>query len=145
MEVQKSDRAHEIWAMQFVTMYMYSCSSLVVCGEEEEKYISAIAEENPFKLYEQKLLLLALTYRICSMYNRKLVNDGEEAGGRKNEVFIRLIQLIEKYYMQEREWNFMRINSVCLLNIFLRFQKVYAGIQYRNLYSRRLSVKVSRC
>ena len=70
-------------------------------------------EENPFKLYEQKLLLLALTYRICSMYNRKLVNDGEEAGGRKNEIFIRLIQLIEKYYMQERGVEFYA-DKLCL-------------------------------
>ena len=50
-------------------------------GEEEEivKYMSLLdnvlqSEENSFKLYEQKLLLLALTYRICSIYNRKLVN-----------------------------------------------------------------------
>ena len=78
-------------------------------GEEEEivKYMSLLdnvlqSEENSFKLYEQKLLLLALTYRICSIYNRKLVNDGREVGGRKNEVFIHLIQLIEKYYMQEQ-------------------------------------------
>ena len=92
-----------------VSMYMYSRltpeepSCVWSTGEEEEivKYMSLLdnvlqSEENSFKLYEQKLLLLALTYRICSIYNRKLVNDGREVGGRKNEVFIHLIQLIEK-------------------------------------------------
>ena len=112
--------------VQILTMYMYSRitpdepSCVWTTGEEEEitKYMSLLdsaveVEENPFKLYEQKLLLLALTYRICSMYNRELVNDGEEAGGRKNEVFIRLIQLIEKYYMQERGVEFYA-DKLCL-------------------------------
>lgn len=44
----------------------------------------------------KKLLLLALTYHICSLYNRKFITAGQEAGGRKNEIFIRLIELIEK-------------------------------------------------
>ena len=114
MEVQiliyQIEPIRDIMGNAVVTMYMYSRitpdepSCVWTTGEEEEitKYMSLLdsaveVEENPFKLYEQKLLLLALTYRICSMYNRKLVNDGEEAGGRKNEVFIRLIKLLEKY------------------------------------------------
>ena len=109
-----------------VSMYMYSRltpeepSCVWSTGEEEEivKYMSLLdnvlqSEENSFKLYEQKLLLLALTYRICSIYNRKLVNDGREVGGRKNEVFIHLIQLIEKYYMQERGVEFYA-DKLCL-------------------------------
>ena len=109
-----------------VSMYMYSRltpeepSCVWSTGEEEVivKYMSLLdnvlqSEENSFKLYEQKLLLLALTYRICSIYNRKLVNDGREVGGRKNEVFIHLIQLIEKYYMQERGVEFYA-DKLCL-------------------------------
>ena len=109
-----------------VSMYMYSRltpeepSCVWSTGEKEEivKYMSLLdnvlqSEENSFKLYEQKLLLLALTYRICSIYNRKLVNDGREVGGRKNEVFIHLIQLIEKYYMQERGVEFYA-DKLCL-------------------------------
>ena len=47
------------------------------------KYMSLIdsvleMEESVFSLYEQKLLLLALTYRICSVYNRKLISAGQE-------------------------------------------------------------------
>ena len=158
MEVQiliyQIEPIRDIMGNAVVTMYMYSRitpdepSCVWTTGEEEEitKYMSLLdsaveVEENPFKLYEQKLLLLALTYRICSMYNRKLVNDGEEAGGRKNEVFIRLIQLIEKYYMQERGVEFYA-DKLCLSPKYLSaVSKVYAGIQYRNLYSRRLSVK----
>ena len=130
MEVQiliyQIEPIRDIMGNAVVTMYMYSRitpdepSCVWTTGEEEEitKYMSLLdsaveVEENPFKLYEQKLLLLALTYRICSMYNRKLVNDGEEAGGRKNEVFIRLIQLIEKYYMQERGVEFYA-GKLCL-------------------------------
>ena len=102
-----------------VSMYMYSRltpeepSCVWSTGEEEEivKYMSLLdnvlqSEENSFKL-------LALTYRICSIYNRKLVNDGREVGGRKNEVFIHLIQLIEKYYMQERGVEFYA-DKLCL-------------------------------
>lgn len=130
MEVQiliyQIEPIRDIMGNAVVTMYMYSRitpdepSCVWTTGEEEEitKYMSLLdsaveVEENPSKLYEQKLLLLALTYRICSMYNRKLVNDGEEAGGRKNEVFIRLIQLIEKYYMQERGVEFYA-DKLCL-------------------------------
>lgn len=129
MEVQiliyQIEPIRDIMGNAVVTMYMYSRitpdepSCVWTTGEEEiTKYMSLLdsaveVEENPFKLYEQKLLLLALTYRICSMYNRKLVNDGEEAGGRKNEVFIRLIQLIEKYYMQERGVEFYA-DKLCL-------------------------------
>ena len=125
MEVQiliyQIEPIRDIMGNAVVTMYMYSRitpdepSCVWTTGEEEEitKYMSLLdsaveVEENPFKLYEQKLLLLALTYRICSMYNRKLVNDGEEAG-----VFIRLIQLIEKYYMQERGVEFYA-DKLCL-------------------------------
>ena len=130
MEVQiliyQIEPIRDIMGNAVVTMYMYSRitpdepSCVWTTGEEEEitKYMSLLdsaveVEENPFKLYEQKLLLLALTNRNCSMYNRKIVNHGEEAGGRKNEVFIRLIQLIEKYYMQERGVEFYA-DKLCL-------------------------------
>ena len=108
-----------------VSMYMYSkltpeLSCVWNTGEEDEimKYMSLIdsvleMEESAFSLYEQKLLLLALTYRICSVYNRKLISAGQETGGRKNEIFVRLIQLIEQYYMQERSVEFYA-DKLCL-------------------------------
>ena len=98
-----------------VSMYMYSkltpeLSCVWNTGEEDEimKYMSFDRQcagngGECVSLYEQKLLLLALTYRICSVYNRKLISAGQETGGRKNEIFVRLIQLIEQYYMQGKE------------------------------------------
>lgn len=114
------------------SMYLYSqLTPELRCvwstGEENDfiRYMSLLdhvmqMEENTFSLYEKKLLLLALTYRICSIYNRKFITAGEEStdkeseagirknetGGRKNEIFIRLIQLIEKHYMKERSVEF---------------------------------------
>ena len=116
----------DIMGNAVVTMYMYSriTSEEPCCvwttGEENEimKYMSLLdsalrAEDNSFNLYEQKLLLLALTYRICSIYNRKLVSERRDAGGRKRETFIRLIQLIEQHYMQERGVEFYA-DKLCL-------------------------------
>ena len=75
-----------------VSMYMYSRLT-----PEEPSCVWSTGEEE----------------EICSIYNRKLVNDGREVGGRKNEVFIHLIQLIEKYYMQERGVEFYA-DKLCL-------------------------------
>jgi len=106
-------------------MYMYSQLIPEPCyvwttGEENEivKYMSLLdsaleMEESVFNLYERKLLLLALTYRICSIHNRKLISVGQETGGRKNEIFVRLIQLIEQYYMKERGVGFYA-DKLCL-------------------------------
>jgi len=130
MEVQiliyQIEPIRDIMGNLVVSMYMYSRltpeepSCVWSTGEEEEivKYMSLLdnvlqSEENSFKLYEQKLLLLALTYRICSIYNRKLVGERRDAGGRKRETFIRLIQLIEQHYMQERGVEFYA-DKLCL-------------------------------
>ena len=48
-----------------------------------------------------EMLLLGLTYRICSIYNRKLMNL-KTTVGHKHEFFIRLIQLIDAHYTEER-------------------------------------------
>ena len=58
-------------------------------------------EENTFNHYEQKLLLLGLTYRLCSIYNRKLITQRASVG-HKHDIFIRLIQLIEMHYMEQQ-------------------------------------------
>lgn len=87
-------------------------------GEEKEviRYMSllntTLSTEDSFKQYEQKLLLLALIHRLCSIYTRKLTTS-HDAMGRKNEVFIRLIQLIEQYYTQERGVEFYA-DKLCL-------------------------------
>ena len=88
-------------------------------GEEEEvlKYLSLLdntlkIEENTFNRYEQKLLLLALTYRLCSVYTRKLIAE-KASVSHKHDIFIRLVQLIEQYYTKERGVDFYA-DKLCL-------------------------------
>lgn len=107
-----------------VSMNLYSHLATEPChvwktGEEEEvlKYMSLLdstlqMEENTFNYYEQKLLLLALTYRLCSIYNRKLIANAASLGY-KHDSFIRLIQLIEQYYTQQRGVEFYA-DKLCL-------------------------------
>lgn len=123
--VYQIEPIRDIIGNSVASMYMYSQLIPEPCyvwttGEENEmvKYMSLLdsalqMEESAFNLYEKKLLLLALTYRICSIHNRKLISAGKETIGRKNEIFIRLIQLIEKHYMQERGVEFYA-DKLCL-------------------------------
>ncbi len=83
------------------TMYLYMQLRTEPCyvwntGDEEEvlKYMSLLdntlhLDNNTFNDNEQRLLLLGLTYRICSIYNRKLMNL-KTTVGHKHEFFIRL-------------------------------------------------------
>lgn len=113
----------DILGNQVVAMYLYSQLVPEPCyvwqtGEEEEvlRYMTqldaTLHQEDPFRLYEQKLLLLALTHRLCSLYNRKLVTN-QDAVGHRNEVFLRLIQLIEQYFVHERGVEFYA-DKLCL-------------------------------
>lgn len=88
-------------------------------GDEEEvlKYMSLLdstlqMEDNIFNHEEQKLLLLGLTHRLCSVYNRKLVNSKAAVGHRHN-LFIHLIELIETHYTEQRGVEFYA-DKLCL-------------------------------
>lgn len=77
-------------------------------GDEDDVagYISLIGTDPPqqddfFSVYEKRLLLLALTYRLCSEFLKKFLS-GSSVGARRTEIFLRLIQLIDRYYMSER-------------------------------------------
>lgn len=118
----------DILGNQVVAMYLYSQLVPEPCyvwqtGEEEEvlRYMTqldaTLHQDDPFRLYEQKLLLLALTHRLCSLYNRKLVTN-QEAVGHRNEVFLRLIQLIEQHYVHERGVEFYA-DKLCLSSKYL--------------------------
>lgn len=114
----------DIMGNSVVSMHLYSLLATEPCyvwntGEEEEvlKYMSLLdstlrMEENTFNRYEQKLLLLGLTYRLCSVYNRKLVTE-KTSVGHKHDIFIRLIQLIEQHYMEQRGVEFYA-DKLCL-------------------------------
>lgn len=60
-----------------------------------------VEEGNYFLLYEQRLLLLSLTYRLCSIFQRKFLLQ-EAVSQRRTDVFLQLIELIDRYYMKER-------------------------------------------
>lgn len=106
------------------SMYLYSQLATEPCyvwktGEEEDvvKYMHLIdstlrLEKNTFNLSEQKLLLLAVTYRLCSVYNRKIIT-GSDSVGYKHDIFLRLVQLIDEHYTQQRGVEFYA-DKLCL-------------------------------
>lgn len=107
------DPIREILGSSIVAMYLYTTLTPEPCyvwtsGEESDlaRYIALLgrhrkSEQNPFDNHECKLLLLALTYRLCSIYSRRIIEE-KNVAGHKIDTFIKLIRLIEKYYMQER-------------------------------------------
>lgn len=122
--IYQTEPIRDIMGNSVVSMQLYSHLTADPChvwntGEEEEvlKYLSLLdntlqIEENFFNQSEQKLLLLALTYRLCSIYTRKLI-AGKAAVGHKHDIFIRLIQLIERYYTEQRGVEFYA-DKLCL-------------------------------
>lgn len=107
-----------------LSMYPYSLLSTEPChvwntGEEEEvtRYMRLLDStltrgEDLFAQNERKLLLIALTYRLCSIYSRKMMMQ-KGAIGRKHELFMKLVHLIEKHYMEERGVEFYA-DKLCL-------------------------------
>ena len=107
------DPIREILGSSIVAMYLYTTLTPEPCyvwtsGEESDlaRYIALLGRhrksaQNPFDNHECKLLLLALTYRMCSIYSRRIIEE-KNVAGHKIDTFIKLIRLIEKYYMQER-------------------------------------------
>lgn len=107
-----------------LSMYPYSQLSAEPCyvwktGEEQEvsHYMRLLESTLPledclFNLHERKLLLLALTHRLCSIYSRKVAAQ-QNSVGHKHEVFMKLIELIDRHYMQERGVEFYA-DKLCL-------------------------------
>lgn len=107
------DPIREILGSSIVAMYLYTTLTPEPCyvwtsGEESDlaRYIALLGRhrksaQNPFDNHECKLLLLVLTYRLCSIYSRRIIEE-KNVAGHKIDTFIKLIRLIEKYYMQER-------------------------------------------
>lgn len=107
-----------------LSMYPYSQLSAEPCyvwktGEEQEvvHYMRLLEstlplEDSLFNQHERKLLLLALTHRLCSIYSRKVAAQ-QNGVGHKHEVFMKLIELIDRYFMQERGVEFYA-DKLCL-------------------------------
>lgn len=145
--IYQTDPIRDFMGNSVVSMHLYSHLATEPCyvwntGEEEEvlKYLSLLdstlkIEENPFNRYEQKLLLLALTHRLCSVYTRKLIAE-KTSVSHKHDIFIRLVQLIEQYYTKERGGGLLRGQAMPVaqiplrpLQIHLRIYGTGAGIQ----------------
>lgn len=107
-----------------LSMYPYSQLSAEPCyvwktGEEQDvsHYMRLLEstlplEDSLFNLHERKLLLLALTHRLCSIYSRKVAAQ-QNSVGHKHEVFMKLIELIDRHFMQERGVEFYA-DKLCL-------------------------------
>lgn len=77
-------------------------------GDEDglARYVALIGVGQPrpddyFAVNERKLLLLSLTYRLCTLFKRKFVGGGSP-DARRTETFLKLIRLIDRHYMAER-------------------------------------------
>ena len=73
---------------------------------------ASYTESTMFDGHERKLLMLSLTYRLCSIFNRKGVQGGE-ASGHKIDIFVKLITLISDHYPKERSVSFYA-DRLCL-------------------------------
>ena len=73
---------------------------------------ASYTESTMFDGHERKLLMLSLTYRLCSIFNRKVVQGGE-ASGHRIDIFVKLITLISDHYPKERSVSFYA-DRLCL-------------------------------
>lgn len=141
------DPIREILGSSIVAMYLYTTLTPEPCyvwtsGEESDlaRYIALLGRhrksaQNPFDNHECKLLLLALTYRLCSIYSRRIIEE-KNVAGHKIDTFIKLIRLIEKYYMQERGVAFYA-DKLCLSPKYLSaLSKSVCGYTVRELVFR---------
>ena len=107
-----------IVGMKFVEMLNPRDCWVMHTGHESEltKYSELLAVEkngsNVFDVNERKLLLLSLTYRICSIFS-ELAKDGDQAPNRKLETYMQLMQLIDTHYTHERGVRFYA-DKLCL-------------------------------
>ncbi len=107
-----------IVGMKFVEMLNPHDCWVMHTGHESEfaKYSELLAvgksDGNVFAANERKLLLLALTYRMCSIFS-ELAKDSDHASNRKLETYMQLMQLIDQHYTHERGVRFYA-DKLCL-------------------------------
>ncbi len=70
------------------------------------------AEGNRLLSNEKRLLLISLTYRLCSIFQQKFFSQ-KAVSQRSTEIFLQLISLIDRYYMTERQVSFYA-DKLCL-------------------------------
>lgn len=113
-----------------VSMRLYSTlypSACTVAHTGYEEMLSSYArmllkleqKEEPdiYSQHEQKLLLMAVTYRLCSIFSSTFKTAGKEME-RKVEVFESLVKLIEEHFMRERSVAFYA-DQLCITPKYL--------------------------
>ena len=113
-----------------VSMRLYSTlypSACTVAHTGYEEMLSSYAqmllrleqkeEQDTYSLHEQKLLLMAVTYRLCSIFSSTFKTAGKEME-RKVEVFESLVKLIEDNFMRERSVAFYA-DQLCITPKYL--------------------------
>ncbi|CDD32441.1 transcriptional regulator AraC family [Bacteroides sp. CAG:714] len=122
--IYKVQPIKDILGNQVYSVHLYSrMSPDLPCvwktGDEEDMitYMALISSDTPsdndlFAISERKLLLLSLTYRLCAIFQRKYLS-GQTANIRQTEIFLRLIQFIDRYYTSQRGVEFYA-DKLCL-------------------------------
>ena len=112
-----------------VSMRLYSTlypSACTVAHTGYEEMLSSYArmllkleqkEPDTYSQHEQKLLLMAVTYRLCSIFSSTFKTAGKEME-RKVEVFESLVKLIEDNFMRERSVAFYA-DQLCITPKYL--------------------------
>lgn len=108
----------------YSTLYPQSCT---VAHTEYEEMLTSYArmlldleqkeKHDTYSLHEQKLLLMAVTYRLCSIFSASFQKEGKEMR-RKIETFEMLVKLIEENFMRERTVAFYA-DQLCLTPKYL--------------------------
>ena len=108
----------------YSTLYPQSCT---VAHTEYEEMLPSYArmlldleqkeKHDTYSLHEQKLLLMAVTYRLCSIFSASFQKEGKEMR-RKIETFEMLVKLIEENFMRERTVAFYA-DQLCLTPKYL--------------------------
>ena len=120
----KIDPLRDILGTTVTSMHIYykiypQSHEVFHTGKEADlkRYIQLIhstlhTPSSSFNTYEQKLLLLSLTYQLCAIFQHKMELT-RPANARRTEVFLQVIESINAHYKRERGVEFYA-NQLCL-------------------------------
>lgn len=115
------------------------------CENDIARYISLIkakdiSSEDFFSINEHKLLLLSLTYRLCSVFSQKFLSNSP-THARRTEIFLKLIRLIDRHFMHERGVAFYA-DKLCLSPKYLsELSKSVCGYTVQELVFKNITRK----
>lgn len=108
----------------YSTLYPQACTVLHTgCEDMLASYakmllsLEQLGKRDNYGWHEQKLLLMAITYRLCSIFSASFKTTGKEAK-RKIEIFESLVKLIDENFMRERSVAFYA-DQLCITPKYL--------------------------